>query len=147
MNINENGLNLIKTSEGLRLNAYPDPATGGDPWTIGYGSTGPDVKKGLTITQEDAETRLKNDIAKFETGVSNLVKVPLTSNQFSALVCFSFNVGIGNLKASSLLRLLNSGAKNEDIAAQFLRWDKAGGKSMPGLTTRRKAESDLFLRL
>ncbi len=141
MKISIKGLNLIKSFEGLELKAYKDSV---GVLTIGYGSTGPHVHEGLVITEEQAEAILKTDISRFERGVTELVKVPLNQNQFDALVSFSFNLGLGNLKSSTLLRKLNSldysGAANE-----FTRWNKAGGRVLTGLTRRREAEKKLFL--
>lgn len=144
MRISEKGMDLIRDFEGLELTAYPDPGTGGDPWTIGYGHTGPDVHKGLKITNYEAERLLEEDVLKFERGVAKLVKAPrLLQHEFDALVSFSFNVGLEALRNSTLLQKLNAedyvGAANE-----FLRWNRAGGKPMAGLTRRRKAEMALF---
>lgn len=141
MKINAKGLDLIKSFEGLRLNSYQD-AVG--VWTIGWGSTGPDIGPGMTWTVQECEARLLKDVSKFEMGVSKMVNVPLTSNQFSALVSFSYNVGLGNLQSSTLLRLLNA-SKYQEAADQLPRWNKAGGKELAGLTRRRNAERDLFL--
>lgn len=139
MKINEAGLNLIKDFEGCRLKAYLCPA---GVWTIGYGHT-QGVKPDMVITQLQAERFLRQDLKRFEDAVTSLVKVPITPNQFSALVSFAYNVGTGALYDSTLLRKLNKkdykGAANE-----FLRWNKAGGKVLPGLTRRRLAEKDLF---
>lgn len=136
-------LNLIKSFEGCKLTAYPDPGTGGDPWTVGYGHTGPDVHKGLVITQAQADALLAGDLKKFETGVAKLVKVDLTENQRGALVSFAYNCGLGNLGSSTLLKKVNArdfiGAK-----AEFGKWNKAGGKVLAGLTRRRAAEATLF---
>lgn len=141
MKISQKGLNLIKEFEGLELKAYKDSV---GVVTIGYGSTGPHVSMGMTITEAQAEALLKSDVARFEQGVHDLIKVPLTQSQFDALVSFSFNLGLGNLKSSTLLRKLNSldysGAANE-----FTRWNKAGGAVLKGLTRRREAEKALFL--
>lgn len=134
------GLTLIKNFEGLRLTAYLCPA---QVWTIGFGSTGAHVKPGMTITKEQAEDLLLKDLVRFENAVHRLVKVPLTQNQFDALVSFTFNVGIGSLQKSTLLRLLNEG-KYDQVGPQLMRWNKAGGKELPGLTRRRRAEADLF---
>lgn len=142
MKTNKKGLDLIKKSEGLSLKAYLDPATGGEPITIGYGHTG-GVKITDKIKQEQANQFLQKDLERFEKGVTELVKVSLTSNQFSALVCFSFNLGLGNLKISTLLKLLNAN-KIEQVPQEFLKWNKANGKEMKGLTVRRLAESNLF---
>lgn len=142
---NQAGIDLIKASEGCELLSYPDPATKGPPITVGYGHTGPEVTLGLKITQEQAEEYLKQDLEKFEKGVEGLVKVSISDNEFAALVCFSYNVGLGNLGSSTLLKLLNAGNPKSEVAEQFLRWDKAAGKVLPGLTTRRAAEKALFL--
>ena len=137
-------MRLIKESEGCVLKAYPDPATGGEPWTIGYGHTGSDVRPGKVIDQDEADRLLDEDVDLFERGVNRLVNVDLTQGQFDALVCFAFNLGLGALQQSTLLKLLNAG-DYEGAAKQFLRWDKVGGKVMAGLTKRRQAESELFL--
>lgn len=144
MRISDAGIDLIKQSEGCRLTAYPDPATGGHPWTIGYGHTGSDVHPGKVITQAEAYRLLVEDLDLFERGVKRLVTVELTQGQFDALVCFSFNVGLGALQQSTLLKMINAG-DFDGAAKQFLRWDKAAGKVMAGLTKRRQAESELFL--
>lgn len=131
--------------EGCSLVAYPDPGTGAEPYTIGYGHTGRDVKKGMTITQSQANSWLASDIEKAATIVAANVKVPITQNQFDALVDFCFNVGAGNFAASSLLRLLNAG-KYAEAAVQFDRWNLAAGKILPGLVRRRIAERQLFMK-
>jgi lysozyme len=141
MTINQAGLSLLKSCEGCKLEAYQDSV---GVWTIGYGHTGDDVTPDLVITQDEADALLLQDLAKFENGVTDLVKVQLNSNQFSALVVFSYNVGIGNLKSSLLLRCINS-LHYSDAAPQFLRWNKAGGVVVAGLTTRREKERDLFI--
>jgi lysozyme len=149
MQVGRAGIDLIKNSEGLELKAYPDPASGGDPWTIGYGHTGPEVKAGLIITPEKAEECLIADCRKFEASILKMVKVPLTQNQFDALVSFTFNLGPGTLQQSTLLKKLN--AQDYAGAAEgFLSWNKAKIKGvltvMPGLDTRRKNERALFLK-
>lgn len=140
MKTSDAGITLVKSSEGLKLVAYKCPA---GIWTNGYGHTGPDVTPGMVITQAQADALLARDLERFETGVARLVKVPLNQNQFDALVCFSFNLGLGALQGSTLLRLLNAG-DYAGAAAQFPRWNKAGGKELPGLTRRRAAEQSLF---
>jgi lysozyme len=138
----KNGLALTKQFEGCKLTAYQDSV---GVWTIGYGHTGSIVNRmGVVITQAQADSLLMQDIARFEDGVNKLVKVPLNQNQFDALVDFSFNLGLGNLGSSTLLKKLNAG-DIKGAAEEFLRWDKAGGKVLAGLTRRRKAERDLFL--
>jgi len=136
-------LALIKQFEGLSLTAYPDPGTGAEPWTIGYGHTG-DVTKGMVITQEQADAFLLQDAQNAVNQILSLVKVPLTSNQLSALIDFVYNLGIGNLRSSTLLKLLNAG-NYAGAANQFLVWDQAAGHVMPGLFRRRMAERTLFL--
>lgn len=142
MNISHKGVELIKLFEGCRLETYLDAA--GIP-TIGYGSTGPHVRIGMKITKEEAEQLLLEDLKRFEAGVAEQVTVPLNQNEFDALVSFSFNVGLGALNRSTLLRMLNDGASKEVVASQFLRWNKVNGKPLEGLTRRRKAERALFL--
>jgi lysozyme len=132
---------LIKSFEGCRLSTYKCSA---GVLTIGYGHTGSDVKDGMKITQAQADEFLKKDLEKFEKGVFSLVTVALTQSQFDALVAFSFNVGLGALKKSTLLRHLNQGAALE-ASNQFLVWDKVAGKPLAGLTRRRTAERELFL--
>ncbi|MGR2664258.1 lysozyme [Chromobacterium haemolyticum] len=135
------GIMLIKSFEGLKLVAYKCPA---GIWTIGYGHTGPDVTPGQVITQAQADALLARDLERFEAGVSRLVSVQLNQNQFDALVSFAYNLGLGALQGSTLLRLLNAG-DYAGAAAQFPRWNKASGKELPGLTRRRAAEQALFL--
>lgn len=142
MQISDNGIALLKEFEGCVLTAYPDPGSGGDPWTIGYGTT-KGVVPGMTITKEEAEALLREDLAKFETAVENAVKVPLTQNQFDALVSFTYNVGEGALTSSTLLRLLNGGDYGA-AAVQFDRWNRGPNGPMPGLIRRRAAERRMF---
>ena len=149
MKVNDETIKHLKASEGLRLKAYPDPGTGGDPWTIGYGHTAlagpPVVKRGMTVTAEQAEAILRADVEKFAVGVSKLIKVALNENQFGALVSFAFNVGLGNFAKSTLLKKLNAG-DYAGAADQFPKWTKAAGKVLPGLVKRRAAERALFLK-
>jgi lysozyme len=141
MNVSETGIELIKKFEGCVLKAYKCPA---GIWTIGYGHTS-GVKEGQTITKAQAKELLKQDLKQFEVGVNNLVNVPLNQNQFDALVSFCYNLGTGNLKNSTLLKLLNRGDYN-GAAEQFDRWVYASGKKLAGLVTRRTAEKELFLK-
>ncbi|MFJ2548516.1 lysozyme [Pseudomonas sp. NPDC087612] len=140
MRTSQRGLNLIKSFEGLRLQSYQD-AVG--VWTIGYGTTR-GIKPGMSITKDQAERMLANDVPRFEVEVERLVKVPLTTNQHDALISFTYNLGSANLESSTLLRLLNSG-DYAGAAEQFPRWNKAGGKVLAGLVRRREAERKLFL--
>ena len=137
---NQAGLDLIKSFEGLRLTTYKDSV---GILTIGYGHTGSDVTPNLGITAQQAEDLLKKDLNMTETGVSKAVTVQINDNQFAALVAFAFNVGVGNLRSSTLLRLLNSGDYT-GAAQQFLVWNKAGGKVVDGLSRRRAVEKALF---
>lgn len=138
--INETGLNLIRDFEGRRLNAYQD-AVG--VWTIGYGHTRT-AYPGQRITEAGATALLREDVATFERAVSQAVRVPLTDNQYAALVSFAFNVGSGALNSSTLLRRLNAG-DYYGAANELLRWNRAGGRELYGLTRRREAERSLFL--
>ena len=138
--INSIGLRLIKSFEGLRLKAYQDAVR---VWTIGYGTTR-GVKPGMVITEAQAEQLLREDVRNFEQAVNSAVKAPINDNQFSALVSFSYNVGAGALRSSTLLKLLNQG-DYLGAANQFPRWNKAGGRVLAGLTRRRNAERALFL--
>jgi lysozyme len=144
MEYSKNGLHLTEQFEGCRLTAYPDPATGGDPWTIGYGHTGSDVHQGLTITQEQAEELLAQDVKKAAANVNSHVTTQITQEEFDALVDFAFNCGCGNLDSSTLLKKLNAG-DHEGAAQEFLKWDMAGGHHMAGLLRRRQAEATLFI--
>jgi len=138
--INADGLRLLKSFEGLRLEAYQDSV---GVWTIGYGTTS-GVRPGQVITEAQAEAFLKRDLDRFESAVEDLVNVPLNDDQFSALVSFTYNVGEGALASSTLLRLLNN-RDYRGAAEQFLRWNRAGGTELAGLTRRRRAERALFL--
>lgn len=143
MRISPNGVSVLKYFEDCSLSAYPDPATGGDPWTIGWGHTGREVVRGLVWTQAKAESQLLTDLASREMAVSCSVTEALNQGQFDALVCFVYNVGAGNFEGSTLLRLINAGEMDKAIA-QFARWNRANGKPMRGLTRRRAAEAALF---
>jgi lysozyme len=139
---NAAGIALIKANEGLRLTPYRDVA---ELWTIGYGhklNHAPDPN--WQISEQDAEDILRRDLELFETGVSKMVTVPLTDNQFAALVAFTFNVGLGAFSKSTMLRLLNEGSPA--VAHEFDRWNKVDGNVVLGLVHRRQAEKDLFLK-
>lgn len=140
MNIGKHGLDLIKASEGLRLNAYmPTPQ---DVPTIGYGHT-KTAKMGMKITERGAEELLKQDLAWVEASIAKNVIVPLNQSQYDALCSFIYNLGSTNFRRSTLLDKLNS-SDYEGAADEFLRWDKQGAKTLNGLTIRRKAERALF---
>ncbi|WP_299312672.1 lysozyme [uncultured Halomonas sp.] len=142
--VSRRGLDLLHHFEGFREEAYLCPA---GVWTIGYGNTkwpdGRPVRKGDRVTREEGEELFRTILRTFERGVLDAVEVELTQGQFDALVSFSYNVGLGALRSSTLLRLLNSG-DYEGAADQFLRWNKAGGRVLNGLTRRREAERKLF---
>lgn len=140
----ERGYELIKKFEGCRLKAYPDPGTGGDPWTIGWGHTGPDVFPGLTITQAQADSLFEKDIKPRVKSVKEMIKREYTDDQLCALLSFAYNCGTVALQKSTLLRYFNEG-KTLDAADQFLLWNRAGGRILSGLTKRRQAERELFL--
>lgn len=135
----EAGIKLIKEYEGLRLKAYRCP---GQVWTIGYGHTRT-VHQNMQISLTEAEQLLIDDLAIVERALSRLVKVPLSDNQFAALACFAFNVGIGNFERSTLLTLLNRGWY-EQVPAQLTRWNKVAGEELGGLARRRAAEGRLW---
>jgi lysozyme len=139
MRINKEGLALIKSFEGCELRSYQDIV---GVWTVGYGHT-KSAKPHMLITQDEAEELLQDDLEEFERGVERLVSVPLSAAQFSALVSFAFNLGVGALSRSTLLKTLNRG-NYEGAALEFVKWNKAGGKVVNGLTRRRAAERDLF---
>lgn len=138
MHINNEGLTIIKESEGLRLKAYKCSA---GVWTIGYGHTGKDVKEGMVITEEKATELLRKDIERFERNVSHYDKLyNFTSNEFSALVSFAYNIG-------SIAGLTKAGTRSkEQIANKMLEYCYANGKKLKGLYTRRQKERRLFLK-
>jgi lysozyme len=146
--INKATIDLIKSFEGLELKAYVDPATGGEPITIGYGTTiypnGVKVKLGDKITQEQATEYLQDDVEKFATKVKSLVKSAVNDNQFGAITSFAYNVGTGNLAKSTLLKKVNANPADKLIVDEFMKWNKAAGKIMNGLTRRRAAEAKLY---
>ena len=146
MKISHSGLSLIKKYEGLILEPYLD--TAGIP-TIGYGNTF--YENGLKVRLSDkpiskdrAEDLLLNVVKRFEEGVNRLVKVEINQFQFDALVSFSYNVGLGALQSSTLLKRINNNPLDADICHQFSRWNKAGGKVLLGLTRRRSEEAALY---
>lgn len=138
--LSNNGLELIKKHEGLRLKTYDD---GVGILTIGYGSTGDDVYWGLTITQEQAEKLLKEDVTWAEDVVNSVVLVDLNQNEFDALVSFVFNIGSEAFSNSTLLKYLNRN-KRDDASNEFSRWIYGGGRKLDGLIVRRQKEQALF---
>ncbi|MDR3450731.1 MAG: lysozyme [Alphaproteobacteria bacterium] len=139
--INQDGIDLIKEFEGLHLVPYLCPSK---IWTIGYGHTRT-VRSGMVIDAAQADLLLDEDLRLFERAVVRLVTVPFNDNQFSALVCFAFNVGTANVESSTLLRLLNRGWY-EQVPAQLMRWNRANGEVFGGLSRRRAAEARLWNR-
>lgn len=139
MQPSQNAIDLVKASEGLRLQTYRDSV--GVP-TIGYGHTR-GVRPGMSITEAEAEQFLDEDLADAADAVRKLVTVPLTQGQFDALCDFVFNLGTGRLRDSTLLRVLNKGDHGA-AAAQLKYWIMAGGVALPGLITRRAAELALW---
>ena len=144
MKISLEGLSLIKKFEGCELEAYKCAA---GVWTIGYGST-KEVKEGDTLTQEEADELLLHEMDEYEGYINEMVTTNLKQNQFDSLVSWVFNLGPANLKASTLLKVLNAKVLNlgnlEGVPEQMKRWNKANGKTLDGLIRRRKAEALLF---
>lgn len=145
MRTSQAGIDLIKSFEGLELEAYQDIA---GIWTVGHGHAGPDVHPGLKISPEMAEVLLASDLRKFEDAVNRLVTAPLAQHEFDALVSLTYNIGASALSGSTVLRRLNTGDK-AGAADAFPMWNKAtvDGKlqEVAGLTRRRKAERAMFL--
>ena len=139
MNISKEGIALIKKFEGCELEAYKCPA---GVWTIGYGHI-KGVQEGDVITLEEAEDMLVEELHEYENYINDMVTVGLTPFQFDALVAWTFNLGVGNLRQSTMLRKLNEG-DYQSVPSEMNRWNKAGGKTLDGLIRRRKAEGLLF---
>ena len=142
MSLTSEGLQLIRHWEGCRLEAYPDPASGAEPWTIGYGHTGANVRPGLRISQAQAEAWLLADVAVAEAAVERLLQgVGLSARQRDALVSFCFNIGAGALEGSTLRRRLLAGEPvQQAIAAELPRWCRGPNGPLEGLRRRRAAE-------
>ena len=144
MKIDKYGEKLIKKFESCKLTAYKvDKAE--KYYTIGYGHYGPDVKKDMKISKETADKLFRNDIKYFEDCVNNSVKVKINQSMFNALVSFTYNVGYGNLKKSSLLKYVNK-SQFRKASNEFKKWNKCGGKVLKGLVNRRKLEQVEFER-
>ena len=139
MNLGYKGTDLLKFYEGCKLVAYQDSV---GVWTIGYGHT-KGVYEGMTITQEQAEQMLLDELKEYESYVDDLVTVPLNQNQFDALVVWVYNLGPTNFRKSTLLKELNTG-NYQAVPIEIKRWNKAGGQVLEGLIKRRKAEANLF---
>ena len=141
MKVSQECIDLVKFFEGFEPKAYLCPA---NVWTIGYGRT-KNVKEGDVVNEMQAERDLLEELEEFGEQVLNTVQVPLLQNQFDALTSWTYNLGVGNLQSSTLLKELNS---RKYIAAgkEILRWNKAGGKVLAGLTRRRESEARLWAR-
>ena len=132
---------MIKTWEGCRLNAYKCPA---GVWTIGYGHT-EGVKAGMTITQQQADAMFDEEIEKFEKQVRPLVAdVALTQNQYDSLVSLAYNIGVGALRKSTLLKKVKANPNDPTIRTAFMQWIRGGGKILPGLQKRREMEANHY---
>ena len=144
---------IIKEFEGCerkiaggKLRAYPDPGSGNKPWTIGWGSTGPDIVPGTIWTQGQADQRFRVHLQEFARKVARLlVGVPTTQRQFDAMLSLAYNIGVGNFAGSTLLKKHRKG-DYVGASREFVRWNRAAGKVMTGLTRRRTAEADLYSR-
>ena len=149
MKLNKKGIEMMHKYEGLRLTAYLCPAK---VWTIGYGNTfyedGSRVKQGDKITKERAYELFVTitNMSFVDPIKKRLLKVELNENQFSALVCFAYNVGTGALAKSTLLKKVNINPNDLTIRNEFLKWNKAGGKVLNGLTKRRESEANLYFK-
>lgn len=145
MKLDDNGYRLIMQFEGLKLKAYLCPAK---IWTIGYGNTyfpnGEKVTSGDIITKEYAFEIFKDIADDFANKVNPYIKKALSQNQFNSLVSFAYNVGLGNFKSSTLLKRVNANPNDAMIAKEFLKWNKAGGRVLNGLTNRRIKESSFY---
>ena len=139
MKLGERGTEILKYFEGCKLTAYQDSV---GVWTIGYGHT-KGVYDGMTITQDEAEQMLLTELEEYEGYIESMVTVPLTQNQFDALVVWIYNLGPTNFRNSTLLKELNAGNYNA-AGQEITRWNKAGGKVLAGLVKRREAEAELF---
>lgn len=143
MRVSPNGVDFIKQFEGLELVSYQCQA---GVWTIGYGTTGPEIGPHMNITKAEADRLFETDLSVFEQGVNNYLKVKVNQNEFDALVSFAYNVGLGAFGSSTLLRLLNDNCSKQVIASEFLRWVKVqNGNVSEGLKIRREKEKQLFL--
>lgn len=139
--INSEGIQLIKQWEGCKLEAYRCPA---GVWTIGYGHTRT-ARQGLVITPQQAEELLRQDLHVFERAVDDAVDADLTDNQFAALVSWTYNIGEGAMRKSTLVKRLNAGYYDE-VPAELAKWNKVKGKPVRGLSNRRAAEAGLWAR-
>ena len=141
MKVSQECIDLVKFFEGFESKAYLCPAS---VWTIGYGRT-KNVQEGDMVNELQAERDLLEELEEFGKQVQNTVKIDLEQNEFDALTSWTYNLGVGNLQSSTLLKKLNSGDKNS-VPSEMVRWNKAAGKVLAGLTRRREAEAKLWAR-
>lgn len=144
MQLSNNGYNFITKMEGIRNDAYQDSI---GIWTCGIGFTtvnGVKVEKGLYMTNEEIQTEFFKQITLYTNCINNSVTSTLSENNYDSLVSFCFNVGCGNFKSSTLLKKININPNDITIKDEFLKWNKAGGKVIPGLTNRRLQEANLY---
>lgn len=149
--ISQLGIDLIKSFEGFSAKPYPDPGTGNLPITIGFGATyyedGTRVKlTDSAISPERGTQLLMNVLVGYEKAVDSFCRDDINQHQFDALTSFAFNVGTNALKNSTLLKLVNNNPNDPAIVTQFMRWNKAAGRVLKGLTRRRQAEADLYFK-
>ena len=142
MKVSQECIDLVKFFEGFEPRAYLCPA---NVWTIGYGRT-KNVKEGDELTELQAERDLLEELDEFAEQVLNTVKISLDQNELDALTSWTYNLGVGNLQSSTLLKKLNSGDKNS-VPSEMVRWNKAAGKVLAGLTRRREAEANLWAKV
>jgi lysozyme len=150
--INPAALAILRAAEGCarriadgRLAAYPDPGSGGAPWTIGWGATGPDIHAGLIWTQAQADARLAQDLAHLATAMTQACgAAPTSDNQFGAMCSLAYNIGLGHFLGSSVLRFHHTG-QHAEAAQAFAAWNRAARRVLLGLTRRRAAEAALYL--
>ena len=142
MKVSQECIDLVKFFEGFEPRAYLCPA---NVWTIGYGRT-KNVREGDVVNEAQAERDLFEELDEFAEQVLNTVKVDLEQNELDALTSWTYNLGVGNLQSSTLLKKLNSGDKNS-VPSEMVRWNKAAGKVLAGLTRRREAEAKLWAKV
>ncbi len=143
--IDSAALAILRDAESCRLSAYPDPGSGGAPWTIGWGATGPDIHPGQRWTQAQADSRLTQDLGHVVVQMTLACgTTPSSGNQFGALCSLAYNIGFGNFLGSSVLRFHHA-REHHKAAAAFAAWDKGSGRVLAGLVRRRAAEAALYL--
>ena len=143
--MSDRAIESLKATEGFRLKAYPDPGSrDGNPWTIGYGATGPGIRRGVVWTKQQADERLVRDVRRFEDQVERILgSTPTSQSQFDALVHFAYNIGTGAFQRSTLLKKHRRG-DYRGAEREFHRWNKNDGRVMRGLVRRRKIEAAMY---